>query len=429
MADGKILVAGGLSVQGVAAIASTEIFDPLNETFTPAAPMTVGRRGHTAIALPDGRVLSAGGATTNSGLSSAEVYGVQQGAGCKADSECLTGHCSDGVCCDKACDGPCDVCTKALGADADGTCKLPLPFGGVPSCAPFVCDGVNAACPTSCASDSDCVAGEYCTAAHVCGPRHQQGESCSPDDCADKNDCMQCTTGHCVDGVCCDKPCTGQCEACNVGDPGICSPVIGAPVEPRPDCADGGDPSCGAKCDGINRNACIPSGGALCSADCVDGKLSVSLCSADNTCDPAFQVPCAPYQCSGTGGCKFSCESDADCQENYSCVKKACVPASNRCLDDQTFKDADGKEVPCEPYLCRGNACLVSCQSVHDCQRGYVCDNGTKTCVRTESVLGSGNQAGGCACDLAGAPRSPRAFAPLALAALAALRRRRRQRR
>jgi RHS repeat-associated protein len=48
-----------------------------------------------------------------------------QAAPCQEDSECNTGFCVDGVCCNTACNaGDCDACSVAAGAPADGTCVL-----------------------------------------------------------------------------------------------------------------------------------------------------------------------------------------------------------------------------------------------------------------------------------------------------------------
>ena len=46
-----------------------------------------------------------------------------QGAACGADKECRTGHCVDGVCCDKACNEGCSACNLARTGRADGTCS------------------------------------------------------------------------------------------------------------------------------------------------------------------------------------------------------------------------------------------------------------------------------------------------------------------
>ena len=66
LADGKVLITGGSSGSGFdnasAAVYLTEMWDPGTEQFTPMASITKYRGYHsTAVLLPDGRVLSAGG--------------------------------------------------------------------------------------------------------------------------------------------------------------------------------------------------------------------------------------------------------------------------------------------------------------------------------------------------------------------------------
>jgi hypothetical protein len=67
--DGTVLVTGGSSGSGksdeAAAVLTTELFDPVTETFTRLAPSARFRGYHSsAVLLPDGRVLSAGGQYT-----------------------------------------------------------------------------------------------------------------------------------------------------------------------------------------------------------------------------------------------------------------------------------------------------------------------------------------------------------------------------
>ncbi|HJW44374.1 MAG TPA: kelch repeat-containing protein [Geothrix sp.] len=61
--DGRLLLTGGLPFTGsdVTALAACEIYDPAQQTFSPASPMSVPRAGHTATRLPDGRILVVGG--------------------------------------------------------------------------------------------------------------------------------------------------------------------------------------------------------------------------------------------------------------------------------------------------------------------------------------------------------------------------------
>ena len=58
--DGRVLIAGGQDNSG-AAVSSTEIYDPVKQTFSPSGNMKTARFEQTATLLPDGRVLMVGG--------------------------------------------------------------------------------------------------------------------------------------------------------------------------------------------------------------------------------------------------------------------------------------------------------------------------------------------------------------------------------
>jgi N-acetylneuraminic acid mutarotase len=73
LANGKVLVTGGLDTTTSAHLASAELYDPSTNTWTPAASMATARQLHMAILLNNGKVLVMGGAN-NGGLSSAELY-------------------------------------------------------------------------------------------------------------------------------------------------------------------------------------------------------------------------------------------------------------------------------------------------------------------------------------------------------------------
>ena len=72
--DGRVLLAGGLSAEEKAP-GSAELFDPASGTFAPTGPMHTPRQSHTATLLSDGKVLLTGGYNAQgSYLSSAELY-------------------------------------------------------------------------------------------------------------------------------------------------------------------------------------------------------------------------------------------------------------------------------------------------------------------------------------------------------------------
>lgn len=65
--DGRVLVAGGRGGADMATLASAELFDPTDGSFTPTAPMGADRARHVAVLLEDGRVWLAGGVTGSGG--------------------------------------------------------------------------------------------------------------------------------------------------------------------------------------------------------------------------------------------------------------------------------------------------------------------------------------------------------------------------
>ncbi len=80
--DGRVLVCGGnRAYPGENTVASAEIYDPRTAVWRETAPMQTARRAHAAIALKDGRVLVAGGASgldnADKQLSTAEVFDPQ----------------------------------------------------------------------------------------------------------------------------------------------------------------------------------------------------------------------------------------------------------------------------------------------------------------------------------------------------------------
>ncbi len=85
--NGKVLITGGFASaqvnQQATSLASSEVYDPLTGTFSPAGNMIVARGGHTATLLQDGTLLVTGGFATvgpsTTVLSSAELYDASTG--------------------------------------------------------------------------------------------------------------------------------------------------------------------------------------------------------------------------------------------------------------------------------------------------------------------------------------------------------------
>ena len=55
--------------------------------------------------------------------------------------------------------------------------------------------------------DSDCATGRFCQSG-ACVAKLANGVACTTD--------TGCAKGNCVDGICCDTKCTGNCQACDV---------------------------------------------------------------------------------------------------------------------------------------------------------------------------------------------------------------------
>lgn len=199
------------------------------------------------------------------------------GAGGGGMSECQSGFCVDGVCCNTACGSTCQACDLTgnvgtctpipMGLDPDGECTMtaqstcgangmgcsganacvlwpnntmcsaPMCMAGVAStqglcngmgtcqttttmCTPYVCGATTCLLDCMMNGDADCVTTHYCVG-NMCVPKLAQGTACTGD--------SQCQTGFCRDGFCCNTACTATCMSCaaahTMGMNGTCANV------------------------------------------------------------------------------------------------------------------------------------------------------------------------------------------------------------
>ena len=174
---------------------------------------------------------------------------LKAGQACTAASQCVSGFCADGVCCNAACAGACEACAETsskgtcvavsgaprtgraactgagttCGGSCDGTnrasCGYPgattscrsasctsgtatlaasctgagaCPAAQTVNCAPNTCSGT--ACAGGCSSTQPCAGSNYCSGG-TCVPKKGNGGACGG--------ATECTSGACVDGVCC----------------------------------------------------------------------------------------------------------------------------------------------------------------------------------------------------------------------------------
>jgi MYXO-CTERM domain-containing protein len=134
--------------------------------------------------------------------------------------------------------------------------------------------------------------------------------------CADSADCA---SRVCIDGVCCDRACSGSCESCALVA-GVCSAVKGATDDT---CF--GDKICDA--DG----ACKDAAGQSCDQDasCASGYCAAGVC-CDQRCGGPCQTCASPrgscitrdcgfYSCDENRQCRTRCDSSGGCAEGYQC--------------------------------------------------------------------------------------------------------------
>jgi hypothetical protein len=316
------------------------------------------------------------------------------GQACSGATGCASGSCVDGVCCDTACTGQCEACNvrgsegqcspvigaphgsrssctddgSACGGSCNGqlrtTCSYPaaetacrsasclfgaaiLPAvcagnGSCPplqrqSCDPYVCS--TGACNGNCDDSDDCQAGFFCSAG-VCQPAFANGLACSLNE--------QCSSKRCIDGVCCDGTCDGQCEACDVsGHAGTCMPVSGAPRGGRADC--GGTGVCGGQCNGVETRACtFPDASVTCTKPSCSAGIATrsSACNGSGGCSEPMRHDCAPYRCAGDS-CRSSCASSSDCDAADVCKSGSCQPREQPDGGMPPGKiDSDGDGIP-----------------------------------------------------------------------------------
>jgi hypothetical protein len=426
-------------------------------------------------------------------------------------SQCQSGFCADGVCCNTPCSGVCQACRTALtGLDKDkegicdnvfagldphdncldeepqnpcgrdgtcngnGACRLypaskvcnppqpqcsgnvvPLhhcsglgacvPDAGGVDCAPYVC--TNGACPTTCPSDAACTAAAYCDltpqggaggggdagspSAGKCVLRQALGAPCAST--------SQCQSGFCADGVCCNTPCSGICQACRTaltgpGKDGICGNVL-AGLDPHDNCSDETATNpCGrdGTCNGYG-GCSLPDGKkhleeTICVLQLKYGTICNGLGSAipdtNSFGDGGVGEDCGAFLCVD-GACPKTCAKPTDCVTGAHCS-----PTDHTCkglaecssAGDSTLILADGRTASCGAYRCNAGACLQVCTSVDDCAASYVCD-GNK-CVPTAEIPTPTAETGSCSTGAAGTRSAGMPGLMLLAAGLLLLRRR-----
>jgi hypothetical protein len=344
---------------------------------------------------------------------------------------CVPPSCTDGLAnateADVDCGGDCPPCDNGRGCEvaadcASGFCELGAATGGAGGSGGAGGGGPAGLC-AACRSTSDCglASGRHCDRSGACAPGKPNGAQCDA--------AVECTSGFCPlqDGVCCDRACDAQCEAClkiKSGSPtGKCA-VLPAGADPDNDCVDEGPASCGATgagCRGTTA-ACqlYPKGSTCAPPACAGGVVtSAASCDGAGVCQAGLASGCAPYVCDAAGtACRTDCASDAHCVSGYRCdaagkcrrTEGAPCTFANECASDACADgvccdqactgpcdacnlaglagtcaprpDGAAGDPGCNGYLCNGAAgfCPVSCADDTDCAPTHHCD-ATKSCL------------------------------------------------
>lgn len=321
LADGRVLVAGGADDMG-AVVSSAVVFDPSDESWTSVDMMGFPREYHTATLLDSGDVLVVGGDDGASVLASAELY---DGAGWTPAVMM---------------DGPRGAHTATLLGNGDVLVTGGIDGAFVPlaSAALYTPPPVDAWTPVQSAMST---ARNLHTAALlasgevlVVGGLDDTGASLASaelytlpvgDPCAAADDCQ---TGSCVDGVCCDAPCDGDCSACSAAAKGS-----------------GVDGECGLAAVG---NACGDA--ATCTGTVVSG---AGACNAEGTCELVPMQDCSPFACVD-GACLTTCATEAECATPNDCQQVSCDMESQTCA---LFQKLDN--TPCPGGVCIAGGCFL----------------------------------------------------------------------
>lgn len=296
------------------------------------------------------------------------------GARCTEDAMCASGFCAGGACCGTRCDGPCEACGEA------GVCRISAAGTTTAACGAFACDGLGAACPTTCTGQQQCGQGHFCDEAGACVPRLGLGATCRAN--------LQCASGFCADGVCCDGACTGSCDRCNlVGQEGLCRP---APAGDR------GSPACGGNiaCNGALPDCPIACGngcpsGTWCSGEyCAARKPVGAACGVANECASDYCVDgvCCDGACGGVcQACVAARGATADGVCTLLGANTVCRPAAGACDVEERCTGTQAT-CPANAYAAANAVCGQTTYTAWGaCEAGTTCaTSGTQSRTRAE---------------------------------------------
>ena len=339
---------------------------------------------------------------------------LSTGQNCGCASDCSSGFCADGYCCNTSCSSGCNTCAQTGSegvciarengnsprdasdckvsssdpcgldgtCDGAGSCRTALigtacgsgtcqgaeivgssvcdgmgdcKSGPTILCTPFSCDATKGACFDKCTSNTQCD-GHSCDQTGSCGPL-LPGAACMTD--------AQCESGFCADNVCCNSACQGQCVSCKLpGRIGTCTPIAAGAPDPHGVCTDQGTSRCrqNGLCDGVGGCSLYPLATVCLSPSC-SGNLQnmVATCDGIGACRMPGLQECTPFVCDPTAAaCMTVCSTDSDCAPGISCVNQSCGPKQN---GQPCAQASECKSGECVDKICCESACTGGCRS------------------------------------------------------------------
>jgi hypothetical protein len=350
LSSGRVLVSGGLS-GGSTHLSAAEYYDPAAGTWSNAGAFALARYQHRQLTLATGKVLIAGGINTEFGnyyVSECSLYDpsthawTSTGALLKGRYEHTMNQTGVGVMVIGGYSSS-DQASTELFNESTGKWTWGSSLN--------VIRGDHSATVLNGAKIL-VAGGSMLSSAEIYG--------WTPT-CTQPGDC---TTNACADGYCCDTPCTGGCDRCDVtGNLGTCKILPGGNAGSCfPYVCDGVSAICPTSCttsaNCVTGYSCVGSTclqklaqGSPCANDpdclsnfCVDGYCCDSACAGgcdacstalgattNGTCSTASlgdpgNPGCGAYVCNGVSTqCPTGCGTDANCTSGYACIGGVCI--------------------------------------------------------------------------------------------------------
>ena len=252
-----------------------------------------------------------------------------------------------------------------------------LPVDGN-DCTADVCSGTVPSNPPR-AAGTACAGGGSCNGAGLCSAKKPNGSICAAPG--------QCTSGACVDGVCCATACGASCRACSAAKSGAANGTcafVPKGEDPDAECA-GAD-----TCDGAGTCAFVcgstpAAPGGACPAACTGGCLAGTCIIACNSVSCANQaLTCPPgFACTVQCGASSACDgATITCPDKYAC-DVVCSGSCRAAVIDCGSGSCDlacGGGAKCKDAVmnCGDNSCHATCQAG---QKPAVSCNGTCDCA------------------------------------------------